>query len=70
MEAKAIIHWAVVPMNNNTTTTNNNNNIFITAIKLKLYLWLTATPINQTSATDRQIAVRRDNVISIMLRPV
>ena len=33
-------------------------------------LWLTppkgATPVNQTSATDWQMAVQRDNVISIM----
>ena len=42
--------------------------------KLKLNLWLTApkgaTPVNQTSATDWQIAVRRDNVISIALHQV
>ena len=39
-----------------------------------LNLWLTApkgaTPVNQTSATDWQIAVQRDNVISITLRQV
>jgi len=42
--------------------------------KIKLNLWLTApkgaTPVKQTSATDWQIAVRRDNVISITLRQV
>ena len=41
---------------------------------LKLNLWVTApkggTPVNYTSATDWQKAVRRDNVISIMLRQV
>ena len=40
----------------------------------KLNLWLTApkgaTPVNQTSATDWQITVRRDNVISTTLRQV
>ena len=43
-------------------------------IKLKLNMWLTApkgtTPVNSTSATDWQIAVRRDNVISITLHQV
>ena len=38
----------------------------------KLDLWLIApkgaTPVNQISATDWQIAVQRDNVISITLR--
>ena len=29
-----------------------------------------ATPVNYTSATDRQMTVRRDNVISITLRQV
>ena len=41
-------------------------------IKLNLNLWLTApkgaTPVNQTSTTDWQMAVRRDIVISITLR--
>ena len=41
---------------------------------IKLNLWLTApkgpTPVNQTSATDGQMAARWDNVISIMLRQV
>ena len=40
----------------------------------KLNLWHTAPreakPINQTSATDWQIVVRGDNVISIALRQV
>ena len=40
----------------------------------KLNLWLTApkvvTPVNYTPATDWQMAVRRDNVISITLRQV
>jgi hypothetical protein len=43
-------------------------------LKIKLNLWLTApkgaTPVNYTSATDWQMAVRRDNVISITLRQV
>ena len=44
-------------------------------IKLKKNnLWLTApkkvTPVNWTSATDWQMAARRDNVISITLRQV
>ena len=38
----------------------------------KLNLWLTApkgaTPVNDTSATDCQMEVQRDNVISITLR--
>ena len=38
----------------------------------KLNLWLTApkraTPLKQTSTTDWQITVRRDNVISITLQ--
>ena len=37
---------------------------------VKLNLWLTApkgaTPVNYTSATDWQMAVRRDNVISTL----
>ena len=37
-------------------------------------MWLTAPkgakPINETSATDWQMTVRRDNVISITLRQV
>ena len=41
-------------------------------MKKKTNLWLTApkgaTPVNLTSATDWQMAVRRDNVISIKLR--
>ena len=41
-------------------------------LKIKLNLWLTApkgaTPVNQTSATNWQMAVGRDNVISITLR--
>ena len=48
--------------------------IIIIIIKTKLNLWLTApkgtSPVNYTSATDWQMAVRRDNVISIMLRQV
>ena len=40
-------------------------------IKIKLNLWLTApkgaTPVNETSATDWQMAAQRDNVISITL---
>ena len=44
------------------------------SILLKLNLWLTtpkgAAPVNQTSATDWQMAVQRDNVISITLRQV
>ena len=40
-------------------------------IKLKLNLWLTAPKeATHTPATDWQITVRRDNVISIMLRQV
>ena len=46
----------------------------IIKLKLKLNLWLTApngaTPINYTTATDWQMAARRDNVISITLRQV
>ena len=49
------------------------NNIHIIKIK-KLNLWLTApsgaTPVNQNYTTDWQMAVRRDNVISITLRQV
>ena len=45
--------------------------IIINIIKIKLNLWLTApkgaTPVNLSSATDWQIAVRRDNVIRITL---
>ena len=41
-------------------------------LKIKTNLWLTApegaTPVNYTSATDRQMAVRRGNAISITLR--
>ena len=46
---------------------------FLTLL-LKLNLWLAAfkgaTPVNYISATDWQIALRRDNVISITLRQV
>ena len=39
---------------------------------IKLNLWLTAptgiTPVSKTYATDRQMAVRRDSMISITLR--
>ena len=45
--------------------------IIIIIIIIKLNLWLTApkgdTPVTQTSATDWQMAVRWDNVISITL---
>ena len=41
---------------------------------IKLNMWLTppkgTTPVNQTSVTDWQIAVRRDIVISITYRQV
>ena len=51
-----------------------NKLILIITILNKKNLWLTApkgaTPVNQTSATDWQMAVRRDNVISITLRQV
>ena len=40
------------------------------ALKIKLNIWLTApegaTPYNQTSETDRHMAVRGDNVIIII----
>ena len=46
----------------------------IIKLNQKLNLWLTApegaTPANQTSATGWEMAVRRDNVISITLRQV
>ena len=40
---------------------NNNNNLWLTAIKGD-------TPVNQISASDWQMTLRRDNVISIALR--
>ena len=47
---------------------------YIYILKIKLNLWLTAPkgakPVNQTPATDWQMAARRDNVISITLRQV
>ena len=43
-------------------------------LNYKLNLWLKApkgaTPVNKTSATDWQMAARRNNVIGIMLRQV
>ena len=49
------------------------NSLYSTIESLK-NLWLTApkgaTPVNYTSATDWQIAVGQDNVISIMLHQV
>ena len=46
----------------------------ILKLKKKINLWLTApkraTPVNYTSATDWQMAARRDNVICITLRQV
>ena len=52
----------IIIINNNNNNNNNNN------------LWLTAprgtTLVNYTSETDWQMAVRRDNVISITLREV
>ena len=57
--------WAyllILILYNNNNNNNNNNN--------KINLWLTAPKVNLTSATDWQMAVRRDNVISITLRQV
>ena len=39
-------------------------------LKITLNLWLKATPVNYTSATDWQMETRRDSVISITLRQV
>ena len=45
--------------------------VVVVVLKIKWNLWLTApkvaTPVNWTSATDWQMAARRDNVISITL---
>ena len=64
--AKKIVNFKSIP--------SHDNHLIARWYELKLNLWLTApegvTPVNYTSATDWQMAVRRDNVISITLRQV